>query len=316
MAVKLMFLLSGKNVELAKEEVIALTKAKHHKHQGRVLVLESGFRDFNRLAYTKKVCRLLFECRTAELEEAISKVDWNRYYKKSFCVRALNPAIPERKLASMIWGRLKRPCVKLKDPGTQIEFVFGRTVFCGILLKEVEKDYLKRRPHFKPGFHPTSMDPQLARALVNLTGVKRGETFLDPFMGVGGIIVEAGMLGAKLIGNDISKKMLSRAEANLKHYRLRARIFNKDATMLSGLKVDAIATDPPYGVSSYTSEKDTRKLYSMFLRNAYSLLKPGRRMVIVFPREIRIGTKLVKLGKIMYPVHPGLTRRIVIYQKR
>ncbi len=44
------------------------------------------------------------------------------------------------------------------------------------------------------------MSPKLARCMVNLTGVKENDLVLDPFCGTGGILIEAGIMGARVIG--------------------------------------------------------------------------------------------------------------------
>jgi len=52
---------------------------------------------------------------------------------------------------------------------------------------------------YKGKFHP-----QMIRALLNIIGLKRGETVLDPFMGSGTTAVEAQLLGVNCVGVDTS----------------------------------------------------------------------------------------------------------------
>lgn len=57
-----------------------------------------------------------------------------------------------------------------------------------------------------------TVNPKIARALVNLSGVKDKELFLDPFCGTGGILIEACMVGARIIGADVQDKMVKQEE--------------------------------------------------------------------------------------------------------
>jgi len=59
--------------------------------------------------------------------------------------------------------------------------------------KELKSGFGKRKPHMRPGFHPSSLNPKLARAFVNLTGIRKG-TIVDMFCGTGGILIEAGLI--------------------------------------------------------------------------------------------------------------------------
>jgi hypothetical protein len=52
---------------------------------------------------------------------------------------------------------------------------------------------------YKGKFHP-----QMIRALLNIIGLERGDTVLDPFIGSGTTAVEAQLLGIKCIGIDVS----------------------------------------------------------------------------------------------------------------
>ncbi|PMQ00802.1 MAG: hypothetical protein CBR30_09220 [Dictyoglomus sp. NZ13-RE01] len=52
---------------------------------------------------------------------------------------------------------------------------------------------------YKGKFHP-----QMIRALLNIIGIKQGETILDPFIGSGTTALEAQLLGINCIGIDIS----------------------------------------------------------------------------------------------------------------
>lgn len=314
---KLLLLLSADNIPLARQEVLALTNAEEFTSFNRLMLINSDFKDFDRLAYTKYVYNFLFRCKSDLIEDHINKFPWNKIYKKDFCVRIKNfsnSTYKEKDLASMIWRNLKNPKVSLTNSTTQVEFIFIKDfVFCGLLLKKGKADFRKRLAHARPGFHPTSMSPKLARCLVNLTGVKKSKIFLDPFCGTGGILLEASMIGCKSIGLDIDKDMLEKTKQNLNHFKLKAKLIMGDALKLN-IKPDAIATDPPYGRSSYSTKKPS-VLYGEFLKIAYNLLKKKQRLVIAFPNGYSPKTKFKVVCKIRIPVHRSLTRDIYVLEK-
>ena len=77
------------------------------------------------------------------------------------------------------------------------------------------RDFGDRRPTDRPFFQPGSMDPLLARAVANLAGARPGATVLDPMCGTGGVLVEAGLVGADVLGVDAQAKMARGARENL-----------------------------------------------------------------------------------------------------
>ena len=161
------------------------------------------------------------------------------------------------------------------------------------------------------------MHPKLARVMVNLARVRTGDTILDPFCGTGGILIEAGLMGMNPVGWDISDKMVSGCSQNLKNYGLDGRITQQNALEYSGsLKADAIVTDPPYGRASYTSEKDTSRLYNNFIERAQHLLKKKGFLIFMLPSSQKIIPKDFNVeAHYDVRVHKSLTRRIWILRK-
>jgi len=94
------------------------------------------------------------------------------------------------------------------------------------------------------------MSPKLARCMVNLTRIKNSDRLLDPFCGTGGIIIEAGIIGARVVGTDIDPKMVIGTIENLQHCDIKDyEVFQADARKLKlPYEVDGVATDPPYGI--------------------------------------------------------------------
>ncbi|RME55419.1 methyltransferase domain-containing protein [Candidatus Woesearchaeota archaeon] len=311
---KLLFYLSGENLELAKEEVLALTHMKKYKQYGRVVLLNTKKFDFSRLAFTKKVLKLVFVSSEKELEKNVKRVNWQRNYKKDYCVRA--HGLDEKKLADLIWYKLKEPKVNLKNPKTLFEFFkVEKRVVCGQLIEVTGKGFKQRRPDLRPGFHPSSMVPKLARACVNLSSIKPKQKMYDPFCGTGGMMIEAGLIGCKVVGSDLSENMLKKAKLNLDHFNIKNyKLFKADATK-TNVKCDAIVTDPPYGKASALFKTDRVELYENFLKNAYNFMKNGSKLVMVLPNTIKFKTPFKKIKTIDYYVHHSMTRRIYIMVK-
>ena len=304
-----LLLLSKENLRLAKEEAISIANTKDYKLTQNYLILKTKKKDFSRLAFTKKIFKILFITQTNNLPKKIKTFNFNKYCKKDFAVRS-NITKKEKEISSLIHERLKNPKVNLNSPKTQFEFFFINKKVISCLLLHKTLSFEKRRPHLRPGFAPISLHPKLARAVVNLTRIKPKQTLLDPFVGTGGILIEAGLINCKLIGSDISKEMLKKCRLNLKIFKLKAKLIQEDATKIK-ISVDAIATDPPYGKASPIKNKN---LYTDFLNNAYKILKPKQYLVIITP-NIKVKSKFKIIKTIDYYVHKSLTRKIIILRK-
>ena len=199
--------------------------------------------------------------------------------------------------------------VDLKNPQSDIGVFESDGLFIAGVKIDLRRNYQMRRPQYRPYFHPTSMHPKLARAMVNLARVRPGETILDPFCGTGGILIEAGLMGLKLIGWDLDERMAEGSRQNLKQYGLSAEVARRDA-LESEATVDAIVTDPPYGRSSRPSE-EPGSLYRKFISNARSMLQDGSYMTLMLPSERKIDTSGFDVKETFdVRMHKSLTRRI------
>ena len=184
-----------------------------------------------------------------------------------------------------------------------------------LLIKEIHHTFDERKAHLRPELSPVSLHPRLARALVNLSGIRgMKKEVVDPFVGTGGILLEAGFMGFEVKGYDIDEIMLKKCAANLKYFHVpRFSLINQDATTLSK-KMDYVVTDLPYGRNS----RMTKDLYRKFL----SVLKKhlGKTAVVVFPDFIKY-KPLIKEAKLKikhefsYYLHKSLTKKIVVISK-
>jgi tRNA (guanine10-N2)-dimethyltransferase len=109
--------------------------------------------------------------------------------------------------------------VDLEAPDEELRALFASdTCTVGWLAAESVRNFGDRTPTERPFFQPGSMDPLLARALANVAGARPGATLLDPMCGTGGILVEAGLVGARVVGVDAQAKMVRGSHENLAHF--------------------------------------------------------------------------------------------------
>ena len=226
----------------------------------------------------------------------------------------------EKYVGAIIQQQVPRLKVRLGSP----DLTFACVLFADSLLIGLSR-FTKpsglvapRRPRKRPVFHPATMPPKIARCMVNLARARPGATFTDPFSGVGGIAIEAAVIGCRVIALDASVRMIRGARKNLKHFELGALgIINGDARHMPVHDVDAIATDPPYGRDSSTMGIQVADLVSDFLGGARSSLKKGAHICISAPVEVQLEDFARDSGFIvrerhLVRVHRSLTRQFVV----
>lgn len=175
--------------------------------------------------------------------------------------------------------------VDLKDPELRIQMLVADDVHVGALLAEVDRKaldgrHVSRREHFAP----VSLHPRYARTLVNLAQVREGSRVADPFCGTGGILMEAGLVGARAYGSDLDPRMASGTRVNLAKVGVEATVETRDVGELPefvGAPLDAVVADPPYGRSSTTNQEDITRLYDRFVDAAHEALRPGGRLAFI-----------------------------------
>jgi tRNA (guanine10-N2)-dimethyltransferase len=306
--------LSGEHPTLPKAELKAVLEGEFIGYNiveyGRVAVIDTDDDDpdfLSRLAYTLTAAEYITESKNvdglaADVFDSICDAD-------SF--RVTGPAEVQKRLGGLLHELGLE--VDLKNPAAEVMvFEAGNRYLAGLSI-DITRKYSQRRPQYRPYFHPTSMHPKLARALVNLTRVMDGECILDPFCGTGGILIEAGLMELNIEGWDIDPKMVEGCAQNLKEFGIEGDIKEMDALRGIG-KFDAIATDPPYGRSSRPSE-ETGSLYRKFMENARNLLEEGSYLAVMLPDDKKIAHKGFKLRESydMY-IHKSLTRRIWVME--
>jgi len=142
---------------------------------------------------------------------------------------------------------------------------FGRILAIKTKLNEYD---LKKRSYLGP----TSMDAELSFVMSNFGQVQQSSVVLDPFVGTGSILVSCALRGAYCVGTDIDWRVLrgrnnsENIYSNFKQYGLPRpdlirsdnAIYHRHFACHAEPWVDAIVTDPPYGIRAGAKKSGSR----------------------------------------------------------
>lgn len=210
----------------------------------------------------------------------------------------------DRKLAQLSHVEvLKKNFVENK---AEVLFCIGRTETWVATTVAVHNPFeFQKRDIYKPNQRKIfGMPPRLARIMVNLSSCTPGKVLLDSFCGVGTILQEALLERAMVVGMDVNSWCVKAANENLewlvREYGLEGstdfRVLQGDVNRLlekiGQEMVDCIVSEPDLGPALRQvptgpyAEKIIQKLkplYFGFVEQAYRVLKPGGRLVLVTP---------------------------------
>ena len=139
-------------------------------------------------------------------------------------------------------------------------FAFGcenqgnKEIYFGYLDASYDSSESEKRDMEKP-FRRESLaiSPRLARILINLSQVKKGENLLDPFCGIGVILGEGMLRGINVTGIDIDASAIADARKNMNWFganysgEANFKIINGDSSVIKVENVDGVATEPSLG---------------------------------------------------------------------
>jgi tRNA (guanine10-N2)-dimethyltransferase len=270
----------------------------------------------NRIALTHRVGRYLGSCDLPEVEEFLSHMDLP---SGSISIRARRfedhqSGIDVQALMSKCGKVLtKDRTVNLETPDVAVRILVSDRLHFHINDFEIDrKQFDLRKVGERPFFSPVSLHPRYARTLVNLTRARRGQTVLDPFCGTGGILIEASMIGAKVLGSDIAEDMVGGCMANLRHFNAPfERVDVSDIGDIASVfgKVDVVATDPPYGRSASTRREGKTSLYARAMDAFVDTVKRDGKVGVVFPGPLdHTRDELLLTESHIQRVHRSLSR--------
>ncbi len=283
-----------------------------------------------RLGYTHEVHQIIKTSSINDLEEDILSIKWQDYINENFAVRLkrfnsdVDTVAIERKVGSLILEKTENIKVKLNNPDSLVRLV----AFKDIIYIAIEKYHLNKKhfedikPHKRPFFYPGSMSPKLARCMVNLSRVKAGQLVLDPFCGTGGILIEAGLIGCKVVGSDVNWKMKNGTAINLDYCGITDyRTFHLDVRELKMYeKVAGVVTDPPYGISTSTGDIEGNDIFKEFFHAIYDNMADDAYLCMASPHYVDLNPMMSEVGfelveQYSIKMHRSLTRIISVIQK-
>lgn len=230
--------------------------------------------------------------------------------------KKLKLVVPSARLVVNSAGQLSSVATfKNKLIGREIVMIVGRKLYIAVTRAVQDfsgysfRDYGRPARDMKRGMLP----PKLAQVMLNLGRAHPDDTLLDPFCGGGTVLQEALLMGLRHVyGSDSDPSAMAEAGANIRWLR---QHFNLPEPELRQLDVATLAdhyqrnffslivTEPYLGPpallksGSLTRQKlaqavsDVKRLYQQFFRSLEPIVKPGGRLVVVFPIFQLFGTQ-------------------------
>ncbi|HJH29462.1 MAG TPA: methyltransferase domain-containing protein [Methanosarcinaceae archaeon] len=346
------FELSGEHEDLPRAEVLAcldIVGAVYSEHAffDQCLVVDIGEDEDNnssdeliekmmewvaeRLSFSHYILKVAGICDTdidtiIEMAEN-SDIDKHIVTGETYVVRAKrikhHTRIHGANLEGRVGGSIYRKgySANMKNPDVEFRLILTERCVFGSILASIDRSaYETRSPQKKPFFYPGVLMPRMARALVNFSKARDGDVFLDPFCGTAGILVEAGLIGADVMGLDVQEKIIGGAQMNLEAFLPDHSLFVGDACRLPLVNecVDAIVTDPPYGRSAAIKAESLNHLYAHSFAEMYRVLKSGKIAVVVSEQPVdgfACDAGFVVKETYLQKVHKSLTRIILVLFK-
>lgn len=311
-------LLSGEGTTIPAAEAKALflaydPEAKFSQPERRLIIVDSKAEPWpvaRRVAFARRVGLLL-----DDPADASGLLKGKTVRLSAFRTTASRPVVEP---ASLLRGL---DCqVDLESPDYEVTVVDGeRRYFALTIPREMVQGWRLRSPRRRAYFHPSAIFPKLSRALVNLTRCVEGQVVLDPFAGTGSILLEAAQAGMRPLAVDQTEAMTRGSLANMKKFAQSwLGVIRADAFALPLTRVDAIATDAPYGRASSTRGSGPAPVVQRALERFPQVLRSGNRFVMMHPQDVPVhGTAELALEEehSLY-VHKKLTRAITILRKK
>jgi len=334
---KFIFELSKEHETLPTSEVFACLRAEKINYNiietnQNVLVIDTVSKDpkieriSNRLSFTFHIDKLLFSCPISTKEIKKHALDTQIEKNGTIAIRCKNRSntVNSQDIVETL-GEIysKDRKVSLEKPDIEVRgLITDSTVYVGLKVSEINRSQFEnRKAQYRPFFSPISLHPKLARAMVNLSAVQKNDVLLDPFCGTGGILIEAGLIGVKVVGSDVEDKMVKGCGENLDFYNIENyKLSSLDIGDINDYvsKVDAVVTDLPYGKSTTTKGEDIHKLYERAFRGISTVLTERGRAVIGLSDKNMLslgGRYLSLIENHDFRAHSNLTRYFAVYQK-
>ena len=230
---------------------------------------------------------------------------------------------------------------KVIEEGFELCFLFSKErVYIGKTESVQDIDFMTEKDFGRPerNLKKGTIQPKLARILINI-GSKKDDFVLDPFCGSGTIIQEGLLSGRKMFGSDIDLNQIDLSRKNLgwlaekfPNRNFEFELFQHDTRKKFQEKFqkffNSVITEPFLG-KQLEKDIDYKKfreksftlsnLYLKSFRNFKEIIKPGGKIVFIFPiikvsgkfytlnleRKIeKLGFKILQIPKILKEKFP------------
>jgi tRNA G10 N-methylase Trm11 len=340
----------GRNPELSYVELISYFKNYDIKYKKEYLFenivvfsLDKFNIDISRLGGTVKIAEVVMEDKVKEInfyQGDKNKINYavSVFGKNNFngFGEFLKKWFKKEKIKAMLKKNIES--IPSKDV---LEFVICDQYLGRVIEVSNPKEYKKRDNDRMHNDFVRSISIRLAKILINLTQIKKGERLLDPFCGVGVLLEECLNQNIKCVGVEIDDKIRMEAMKNLKNFNSKGdfKVFKGDSSKINQflpLKINCVASEPYLGpyFKTYPKKgevikvvKELNGLYMSFFANLKKVLEKNGRVVMIMPvfrasnkKTYRLdldkifrkaGFKIASLDEIQFPLKYEEKRSIV-----
>lgn len=263
------------------------------------------------------------------LGEAVAHLDPNGATSVKVVTPSRSGPISRAKLFERSSSFLARHGFKVhhQAPDQKLFVVVGERVGVGIIDEESDRtEFATGRGPRLPFNRSIAVEPKLARAMVNLSGLPPGATVLDPFLGPAHLAIEAAKLDLHVVGVERDSEIWHGARENIRAMSLcsgmsahlaDSRAIESTSWWEEMDRVDGIVTDPPFVRSASLMGERSADLLHEVVAKVASKMSAGAPLVVDSDEEKTFDHLPNFNMDQMYPlrIHKSLTRFIGVLTK-
>jgi tRNA G10 N-methylase Trm11 len=333
------FFVIGRNPQLSLIEIDSYAKREGNSVLSHFQDKNSAIVDFsspleknavNKLGGTISIGQVLIKGKLKEILNFLEKQNIYLGTKKNFSYVLLNFADEDslEKISSYLKKRFKSEKLKASEKnarreiimqdGEKISIVYSGSLineqyflfkekedlYFGRIIQKCDYEKIEKRDMQKPVRREAfSISPRLAKIMINLSEVKKGEKLLDPFCGIGVILQEALLQEIESIGVDSDSKAISGAKENLEWFGFSKQnytLLRGDSTSMNLLESNVFVAEPDFGeaLKKIPSVEKARQMQNNFEKLMISVLNNFKKKVI---GRFVFTAPLINLGKKRLP---------------
>lgn len=194
------------------------------------------------------------------------------YLKKRFKKEKLKAVQKTISGEMILQSGIKVPHISSRKLIDEEYFLFEKEKnnFFGKIIQRSDYEEIENRDMNKPFRRESlSISPRLAKIMINLSKVKKGEKLVDAFCGIGSILQEALIQGIEIIGIDKDKDAVSGAKENLEwagFSKDKYTLINEDSKKVEINNVNVLVSEPDLGkvLNKIPTENQTKKTFNLY----------------------------------------------------